>query len=139
MIASGRVNEAARHFQKIIEINPVFLNSQNPDLENNAAWALATNPEPAKRNGKIAVILAEAACRQTHFKTTIMVGTLAAAYAEVERFDDAISTEQKACALAAEVGENNLLKKNRELLAIYLKHMPYREEPDTSTQTGGLK
>jgi hypothetical protein len=56
-----------------------------------------------------------------------MVGTLAAAYAEAGRFDDAIWMAQKACALASESGDQNLLKRNRELLALYRTHQPYHE------------
>ncbi len=56
-----------------------------------------------------------------------MVGTLAAAYAEAGRFNEAINTAQKACALAEASGDTGLLQKNRELLAIYQKHSAYRE------------
>ena len=56
-----------------------------------------------------------------------MVGTLAAAYAEAGRFDEAIATGQKACALASESGETNLLKSNQALIALYQKHQPYHE------------
>jgi hypothetical protein len=67
----------------------------------------------------------------------MMVGTLAAAYAEAGRFDDAISMAQKACSLATGSGKPGLLKRNQDLLALYLKHQPYREmsnpnEPDQS-------
>ena len=58
-----------------------------------------------------------------------IVGTLAAAYAEAGRFDDAISTAEKACALASESGDPDLLKKNQELLALYRAHKPYHEAP----------
>jgi hypothetical protein len=57
----------------------------------------------------------------------MMVGTLAAAYAEAGRFDDAIATAEKACALASQPGQQDLLKKNRELLELYRKHQPYHE------------
>jgi hypothetical protein len=59
----------------------------------------------------------------------MMVGTRAAAYAEAGRFDDAITAAQKACDLASRTGEQGLLQKNRELLALYRKHQPYREVP----------
>jgi tetratricopeptide (TPR) repeat protein len=139
LIRTGHVDEAAAYFQKIMELRPDFLNSQDPGVENNTAWALATNPEATKRNGRIAVLLAEAANRGTGSKTTIMVGTLAAAYAEAGRFDDAISTAQKACALAAGAGDQDLLKKNRELMSLYRKHTAYHEASATAGQAGDLK
>jgi len=98
-----------------------------PVVCNNLALMLATSPEATHRNGPLAVRLAECACGQTHNKETVMVGTLAAAYAEAGRFDEAISTAQLACALASLSGQQELLKKNQALLALYFKHQPYRE------------
>jgi peptidoglycan/LPS O-acetylase OafA/YrhL len=103
-----------------IQLMPV-----EPAANNNLAWTLATDPEPQKRNGNRAVELAEDACRQTQYKQAIMVGTLAAAYAEAGRFEDAISAAQNACALAAQNGETNLLQRNLELLARYQDRQPY--------------
>jgi hypothetical protein len=57
---------------------------------------------------------------------------LAAAYAEAGRFDDAIAMAQKACAMASESGEQDLLKRNQELLALYRTHQPYREAASPS-------
>ena len=53
-----------------------------PDALNNLAWILAANPDPQARNGRKAVELAQRACKLTGFKQPLMVGTLAAAYAE---------------------------------------------------------
>ena len=94
---------------------------------NNLAWTLATSPDTSIRDGKRALQLAERACELTGYKKTIMAGTLAAAYAEAGRFDDAMAMAQKACALASESGDQNLLKRNRELLALYRTHQPYHE------------
>jgi peptidoglycan/LPS O-acetylase OafA/YrhL len=103
------------------------LTPPNPAACNNLAWLLATSPEATHRNGPLAVRLAEHACARTHYQQTIMVGTLAAAYAEMGRFDEAIFTAQLACELASKNGETNLLQKNRELLVLYQNHQPYRD------------
>jgi hypothetical protein len=92
-----------------------------------AAWQYATSPDAERRNGAYAVELAEGACELTQYQQTFMVCTLAAAYAETGRFEEAISTAQRACALASARGEPELLKINQELLALYLKHQPYHE------------
>jgi hypothetical protein len=97
------------------------------ELLNNLAWLLATCPQASVRNGPEAVQLAEKACQLTRYQTTALVGTLAAAYAEAGRFDDAIATAQKACALAAKTGDQARLQKNRELLELYQQHLPYHE------------
>jgi hypothetical protein len=94
---------------------------------NNLAWTLATSKETNVRNGTRAVQVAEHACELTHYGVALLVGTLAAAYAEAGRFDDAIATAQKACALASESGKQDLLKNNQDLLALYQKHQPYHE------------
>ena len=97
------------------------------DALNNLAWLLATSPDAHVRDGVQAVQYAERARALTHDKVTLVIGTLAAAYAEAGRFDDAVATAEKACALAQAKGEPDLLQKNRELLALYRARQPYRE------------
>ncbi|MGO8742757.1 MAG: tetratricopeptide repeat protein [Limisphaerales bacterium] len=122
LLKKGRVAEAITHLQKTLQIKP-----DSPDVLNNLAWLLATCPDAHIRDGVQAVKYAERACELTHHGVTILVGTLAAAYAEAGRFDDAIAAAQKACALAAAAGEPDLLEKNRKLLALYRAHQPYHE------------
>ena len=103
------------------------LQPQSPEILNNLAWILATCPEASVRDGAGAVRLGERACELTRFERTLMVGTLAAAYAEAGRFAEAVSTAQKACALAAESGAAALARKNQQLLQLYRAGRPYRE------------
>jgi tetratricopeptide (TPR) repeat protein len=123
----GRANEAFAHFERALEIDPHFAETHFAEKSNDLAWSFATDADAAKRNGPLAIKLAEGACRMTHYQTTMAVGTLAAAYAEAGRFDEAIDTAQIACAMAEKSGDRALLKKNSELLALYLKHQPYRQ------------
>jgi peptidoglycan/LPS O-acetylase OafA/YrhL len=115
----------------VLVIGSLFINAKltppDPKTNNNRAWSLATNPDATKRNGALAVQLAEDACQRTQYKETIMVGTLAAAYAEAGRYDEAARTAQQACELAVKNGETNLLQRNQELLTLYQNHQPYRE------------
>ncbi len=122
LLQKGRVDEAITHFQKALQLKPDSLS-----VLNNLAWLLATSPDAHVRDGVQAVQYAERACELTHYGVTRLVGTLAAAYAEAGRFDDAIATAQKACALAEKSGEPDLLKKNQELLALYRNRQPYHE------------
>jgi len=116
------VVEAITHLQKALQIKPDSL-----EVLNNLAWLLATCPDAHIRDGVQAVKYAGRACELTHYRKTIMVGTLAAAYAEVGRFDDAIVAAEKARALASAAGEQDLLKKNMKLLVLYRAHQPYHE------------
>jgi len=120
----GRPDKAAAHFNEALRIKP-----DSTEAMNNLAWTLATSPDTNVRDGKRAVELAERACELTHYQKTIYLGTLAAAYAEAGRFDDAIAMAQKACAMASESGEQDLLKRNQALLVLYRTHQPYRETP----------
>src|SRR5207249_4173925 len=96
----GRTEEAKRHYEEALRLDPASIEALN-----NQAWLLATSGDPKLRDGARAVELAEQACRLTGFKTTVMVGTLAAAYAESGRFSEAVAAAQKACELAQKSGD----------------------------------
>jgi hypothetical protein len=63
----------------------------------------------------------------TGYKSNINVITLAAAYAEDSRFDDAISTAQLASSRASAAGQTELLKMNQDLLELFRSHQAYHE------------
>jgi Flp pilus assembly protein TadD len=118
----GDFASAIASYQRALHSHP-----DSPDLINNLAWLLAACPDASVRNGPEAAALAERACQLTRYRETFFIGTLGAAYAEAGRFDDAIWMAQKACALAEKSGEQDLLKRNQELLALYRSHQPYHE------------
>ena len=80
LLQKGRVDEAITHYQKALQIKP-----DSVDVLNNLAWLLATCPDAHVRDGVQAVKYAEHACELTHYGVTVLVGTLAAAYAEAGR------------------------------------------------------
>jgi len=156
LLQKGSVDEAITHYQKALQIKPDSAEAHNnldyalllkervdetiagcrkalqikpdsPEVLNNLAWLLATCPDAHSRDGVQAVKYAGRACELTHYGVTPIVSTLAAAYAEAGRFDDAIAAAQKACALASAAGEQDLLENNRKLLALYRAHQPYHE------------
>ncbi|MGA2788804.1 MAG: tetratricopeptide repeat protein [Verrucomicrobiota bacterium] len=110
----GRHREAASHYETAIQLNP-----DSTEALNALAWLLATTPDSQLRNGTRAVVLAGQACRLTDFKQPLLVSTLAAAYAEAGRFDDAVQTAGKAIALATAANQPNLASRNQELLEFY--------------------
>jgi tetratricopeptide (TPR) repeat protein len=122
LLHKGRVDEAIVHFQKALEIKPDSLGALN-----NLAWLLATCPDGRIRDGVQAVNYAVRACDLTHYGAAPLLGTLAAAYAEAGRYDEAIATAEKACALATATGESDLLEKNQKLLVMYRAHQSYHE------------
>jgi protein O-mannosyl-transferase len=120
--SQGEFPEAVAQYRAALQLNP-----EAPDLLNNLAWLLATCPDDRARNGAQAVQYAERACELTQHRQAVTLGTLAAAYAEGERFDDAVATAQKACDLATQQGDTLLLQKNQALLEWYRAHKPWRE------------
>ena len=100
LLKVGSVDEAIAHFQKALQIKPVY-----PQALNNLAWALATSPQALLRNGNQAVELAQQANQLTGGESPIILHTLAAAYAEVGRFGDALRSAQKAYELARATGQ----------------------------------
>ncbi len=122
LVRQGDVAGAIASYHRALKTHPNM-----PDLLNNLAFLRATCTDGSQRNGPEAVQLAARACQLTHYRVPLFVGTLGAAYAEAGWFDDAIWMAQKACALASESGEQDLLKKNQELLELYRAHQPYHE------------
>ena len=121
----GKLPSAVQGYRAALALQP-----QSPELLNNLAWLLATCPVANVRDGTEAVRLGERACELTRFKRPLMVGTLAAAYAEAGRFAEAVATARQAGALAAESGDGALAAKNQALLELYRAGRPYREAPN---------
>jgi tetratricopeptide (TPR) repeat protein len=94
---------------------------------NNLACLLATAADPQLRDGTEAVRLAERASALTQNKNTSVLSTLAAAYAETGRFDEAVATAEKARALAAANGEQQLLDGNKRMIEFYRRKEPFHQ------------
>jgi protein O-mannosyl-transferase len=73
------------------------------------------------------VQLAEHACSLAGSKMPVLLGTLAAAYAEAGRFTEAVTTAANASALAAQIGDSATASKNQELMGLYRANRAYRE------------
>ena len=92
-----------------------------------SAKVLATCPDPAVRNGAEAVRLAEQARDLAGTPDGVLYDTLAAAYAEAGRFDDAITAEQSA--FAAGQPSPTAVARFRSHLISFQAHRPLRESP----------
>jgi tetratricopeptide (TPR) repeat protein len=116
------VPKAIEYYHKTIQAQPDMIEALN-----NLAWLLAANHDSAVRNGSEAVNLAERACKLSDYKTPVLVGTLAAAYAEAGRFGDAVTTAEKARELALAAGQKETADRNGELLELYRTGRAYHE------------
>ncbi len=103
--------------------------AQRPDeagLTLYLAWELATNPDEKARDGKRAVELAEAAVR-ARGRTPDDLDTLAAAYAEASRFEEAVATIEEALRTAGPHADAALIAEWSARRELYHSRRPYRD------------
>jgi protein O-mannosyl-transferase len=122
--AMGRDDAAAPYYRKGLEIDPHY-----PFDAAQRAWLLATHPNQVRRNGAMAVRLARQACEATDRSRPELLDTLAAAYAEAGRFQEAVSEARRAVALASSTAEPALAEQIARRLKLYERKQAYREPP----------
>jgi len=118
----GRTGEAIGHYRQALRSQPELV----PAVEK-LAWLLATSSEAGNRSGAEALQLAERACALTHRQSPAALGALAAAYAELSRFHEAIVAAQSARDRAQAAGEGKLAEKYRRLIELFEAGRPSRE------------
>jgi tetratricopeptide (TPR) repeat protein len=121
-LKEGRAEEAITHYQAALAAQP-----GNPALLNDLAWIRAANAQARFRDGPEAVRLAERACQITDHRVPIILNTLAAAYAEAGRFDDAVAAEEKARQLALDMGHKEAADQVLATIQLYKSRQPYHE------------
>ncbi len=120
LLQKGNAGEAITHFQKTLQIEP-----DNAEAQNNLAWVLATCPQASLRNGGKAVELARRANQLTGDGNPVVLGTLAAAYAEAGRFPEAVATAQRALQVAGTQSNTALAEAIRSQLKRYQAGLPF--------------
>jgi Flp pilus assembly protein TadD len=113
---------AKREFQAVLHDDP-----ENVGALNNLAWLLATCGDDSQRNGAEAVRYAEKACALTQFKQARITGTLAAAYAEAGRFNEAADMGRKTIQLANDAGDKQTAGIAEQLLRLYQSNRAYHQ------------
>jgi protein O-mannosyl-transferase len=116
----GNGDEAIAHYQKALEIKPDYAEAWN-----SLAWLLATCPQASLRNGNQAVELARRANQLTGDGNPVVLGTLAAAYAETGRFPEAVETAQRALQLAGPQSNTALANGLRSQMKLYQAGLPF--------------
>jgi protein O-mannosyl-transferase len=102
------------------------LQSNHNALENALAWLLATCPDPQLRDGPDAVQISERLVQATAHTRPDVLDTLAAAYAEVGRFQDAVRTAKEALTLAQTSADSNVVAAIEAHLRLYERQQPVR-------------
>ena len=127
--AQGKSKQAAASYRRALRLSPGLTAATN-----NLAWMLATHPDPELRDGLEAVRLAERACQPGGDRHPTLLDTLAAAYAEAGRLDEAVETAQKALIRATETNRHELAGEIRGRLKVYESGLPYREVPPAGSK-----
>jgi Flp pilus assembly protein TadD len=121
-LRKGSIADAVKHYSSALALQP-----NDAAILNDLAWIRAANSQAQFRNGAEAVTLAERACQITNYKVPVIINTLAAAYAEAGRFDDAVAAEEKARQLAIEMGHPDAADKLLETIQLYKSRRAYHE------------
>ena len=123
----GEIAKAINTYQKVLSIN----GEMAPALYN-LSWIYATSKIDKYRDGKKAVNLAEKLCRLTSYQQPLALDTLAASYAEIGRFSNAVTIAKKALRLSLQTGPKELELGIKKRLLLYLNGKPFRQEFKTS-------
>jgi len=121
LLAAGRHRDAIAALRNGLSAAP-----ENLEIANALAWLLATAAEPDLRDGAEAVALAERTVAATGRREANLLDTLAAAYAEAGRFDDAARAAAGAAALARSAGDLALAAQIDARRAEYARGRPHR-------------
>jgi tetratricopeptide (TPR) repeat protein len=116
-----KTREAMGQYANALLIQPDF-----PDALNGLSWILATASNTEFRNGAEAVRMAERACELTRRRDAVKLKTLAAAYAEVGKFEQATNTLQTVKDMAAGANRQALLNECQLMLEHFQRSQPWR-------------
>jgi tetratricopeptide (TPR) repeat protein len=117
-----RYEESVAECGKALEAAP-----QNARLRNKLAWMLATCPDASVRDGAKALKIARRLVEGSGHREPQYLDTLAAAYAEVGHFPQAVATAKEALALARSAFQERLAQSVQARLDAYRAGRAYRE------------
>ena len=153
--------KAIKHFNHVLELQPdyehgyIILSQSHIDVGNRAeaieildkglkqrpnsltiiealSWLLSTSNSDELRDGKRALILGERAVDFTSGQNSNYLDTLAAAYAEVGKYEDAVKTEERAINILTDPTitpsvDDSIVLEYKERLSSYKANKPWRE------------
>lgn len=118
----GKTGEALHHYQKAL-----IINNEIPQTLYNLSWIYATSENRRYRNGEKAIKLAEKLCKLTNYQQPLALDALAAASAEIGKFDQAVVTAKKALDLAMKLGPEEHVRGLTKRIKLYQAGQPFRQ------------
>ena len=128
LLQRGYWEEAVTFCRRAYQIDP-----EDANVCNNLAWVLAVCPKESLRNGAEAVEAGQKAEQLTGGKNSLIIGTLAAAYAEAGRFPEAVAAAERALAMATNAGQ---IKTLRMHIGLYQSGRSYHLPEQTGAPAG---
>ena len=124
LLARHEWREGVREYAEASRLSPT------PQIMDTLAWLLATAGDPAARDGSRALELAMACNRATGDREPAALDTLAAAYAEQGRFDEAAAMARRAMeALRNAGGKPDRIADSQARLLLYEGRKPFHQQP----------
>lgn len=120
--SQGECREALQLYSAVLEARPDDILAAN-----NLAWILATHPDANLRDGAAAKRWARVACEATNHRIPPLLGTLAAAHAELGEFDQAVALSKRALASAREFQKEEFAKRLAARMTSYQSKKPFRD------------
>jgi tetratricopeptide (TPR) repeat protein len=114
--------EAIQCWRDTLQIDPA-----NIAARFGLAWALATTPDSNLRNGTEALVISQALCQGANASNPTLLRALAAAYAELGRFAEAIETAQRGIEVAMSKNDAQLATILQDDLQLFQSGQPLRD------------
>jgi len=118
----GKTAEAIACYQEALKLQP-----PSPEPFDRLAWIMATHEDARFRDGAGAVRLARRATELSHRSEAGYLDTLAAAYAELGLFKEAIATGQEALQIASRTGQKELTSDIHHRVHLYEEGKPFHD------------
>jgi tetratricopeptide (TPR) repeat protein len=119
-----RWNDAARHWQKALQASP-----NNIDFAGQYALLLAACPDASVRDGKKALEISvrlKLAQKRTIDQDIQCATALAAAYAEMQQYDSALSVARSYLELSEKYGKSDFTERLQVFVTLFVSRKPYR-------------